>query len=108
MVVFDSAAIYVESKKTAREKIIAIDAIIDALLSTALKAASAGDVTEFSLDDGQSKVKTIFRSPMEVMKSIEAFKMLKQEYMNTVNGRVMRMIDGKSFTRRRNGYNNGW
>lgn len=103
MVLYDSAKIYIESCTTLEAKIAGINLILDALESTALEAAGKGDVTEYSLDDGQTKIKTVYRSPMEVANAITAFETIKQRYVNKLNGRVVRMIDSKSFTRRRNG-----
>jgi hypothetical protein len=97
MTVYDSADIYIESRTGARAKIAAIDAIIDALLLSAAKAATGENITEYSLDDGQTKIKTIRRSSKEIEASIMAFQRLKQLYINQLNGRVVRMIDGKNF-----------
>lgn len=97
MTIYDSADIYLESKTTARQKVVAIDAIITALLSTAAKAATGENITEYWLDDGQTKIKTVRRSSGEIMASIKAFEQLKQLYINQINGRVMRLVDGKNF-----------
>lgn len=103
MVVFDSAAIYIESATTVKAKIVRIEAIITALETTALKAAETGNISEYSLDDGQTKIQTMYRNPMEVQRSIEAFEMIKQRYINQLNGRVMRLVDSQSFNRNRYG-----
>lgn len=103
MVVFDSAAIYIDSVTSIKEKIVRIDAIITALETTALKAAETGSVTEYTLDDGQTKIHQVYRSPMEVQRSIEAFETIKQRYINKLNGRVTRLMDSQNFTRRRYG-----
>jgi peptidyl-tRNA hydrolase len=97
MTVYDSAEIYLESRKDAKDKIKAIDAIIDALLLTAVKAAAGENITEYWLDDGQTKIKTIRRSSKEIEASIQAYQKLKQYYINQLNGRVMRMVDSKNF-----------
>lgn len=97
MTVYDSADIYLESKTTARAKIAAIEAIINALLASAAKAAAGENITEYWLDDGQTKIKTIRRSSKEIEGSIAAFTRLKQLYINQVNGRVMRLVDSKNF-----------
>jgi hypothetical protein len=97
MTVYDSADIYLESRTGARAKITAIDAIVDALLLTAAKAAAGENILEYSLDDGQTKIKTVRRSSKEIEASIMAFQRLKQLYINQLNGRVFRMIDSKNF-----------
>lgn len=97
MVVYDSASIYIESRTNAKAKLIAIDAIIDALFLTAIKAAEGENITEYWLDDGQTKIKTIKRSSKEIEASIAAFQKLKHYYMNQLNGRVFRLVDSKNF-----------
>jgi len=98
MVVYDSADIYISSQTSLKAKIIAIDAIIDALLVTCLKAASTGNVTEYNLDTGQTKIKTMYRSPKEVSDAITAFQGVKNYYVNQLNGgRRLKLVDSKNF-----------
>ena len=99
MVVYDSAQVYIESSTNLCDKIEKIDAIIAALETTALKAASNDNIEEYWLDDGQSKIKTVYKGADEVMKSIVAFERMRQIYVNRLNGRVVRMVDSKSFRR---------
>jgi hypothetical protein len=98
-VIYDSASIYIQSATTLKEKIIRIDAIITALEDTALKAASTDDVMEYSLDDGQTKIRTVYRSAESVLNAIQAFEKMKQMYINRLNGRIVRLVDGKSLRR---------
>jgi hypothetical protein len=103
MAVFDSADIYIQCTTDLRERIVRIDAIIDALETTALKAAATGNISEYSLNDGQTQIKTVYRSPKDVQASIDAFEMIKQRYINRLNGRVVRLVDSKNFPGNRNG-----
>lgn len=97
MVEYDSEIAYLESKTDARSKIAAIDAIVNQLLLTAAKAALSEDVTEYSLDDGQTKIKTIRRPVSAIMKSIADLNTLKNEYINQLNGRITQLRDSKNF-----------
>jgi hypothetical protein len=97
MVEYTSEIAYIESQSDARSKITAIDQIIDALLVTSAKAALSEDVTEYWLDDGQTKIKTIRRSVESITKSIAGLRTLKNEYINQLNGRVMQLRDSKNF-----------
>lgn len=97
-VIYDSAAGYIESATTIEGRITAIEAIITALLTTAANAAANEYITEYSLDDGQTKIRTAYRGTAAIMASIKSFESLKQYYMNKVNGRVFRLVDGKNFT----------
>jgi hypothetical protein len=97
MAIYDSAAIYIESATTIEAKIIAIEAIQAALLSTALKAASQGNISEYQLNDGQTIIKTVYRNAKEIQASYDAFEVIKQRLINSLNGRVMRLMDSKNF-----------
>lgn len=97
MTVYDSASIYIDSRTTLRAKITAIDAIIAALEVSALKAAEGESIEEYWLDDGQTKIKTIRRTSEQIAKSIFNFEQIKQRYVNSLNGRVFRLVDGKNF-----------
>ncbi len=98
MVQYDSEFEYIESKTDARSKITAIDAIISLLLTSAAKAALSEDVTEYWLDDGQTKIKTVRRSVAAITASIASLRQLRQSYIQTLNGRVTILRDSKNFT----------
>jgi len=97
MTIYDSAEIYISSATSTRSKITRIDAIIDALFTTALKAAENGDVTEYSLNDGQTTIRTVYKDAAAVMASIKSYEAIKQMYINQLNGRVFRLVDSKNF-----------
>lgn len=98
MVTYNSAGVYIESCKTVREKIVAIDAIINALMLTAAKSASNDNILQYSLNDGQTVINTMYRGTKAIFQSIESFERLKQMYINKLNGRVIRLVDSKNFT----------
>jgi hypothetical protein len=98
MVIFDSADIYIECATSLQDKIARIDAVIDALLTTALKSAARGTISEYSLNDGQTQIKSVYRSPKEVQAAIVAFEGIKQLYVNRLNGNMFRLMDSKNFT----------
>ena len=95
-VYYDSAALYIEGSTSLCDKIGRIDTIIDALLTNALVAAEKDNIEEYSLNDGQTIIKTTYRGTESVMKSIKAFETLKQVYVNRLDGRVSRLVDSKS------------
>lgn len=103
MVTYDSANIYIQCATTLEGKIARIDAIITALEDTALKAAANDNISEYSLNDGQTIIRTVYKGADAVLNSIMAFEKIKQMYVNRLNGRVFRLVDGKNFTGRRNG-----
>jgi len=99
MVVYDSTKIYIDSAQTICDKIVRLDAIIEALEDTALKSATNDDISEYWLDDGQTKIKTVYKGTDAVLKSIESLIKLKEYYKNKLNGRQVRLVDSKSFYR---------
>lgn len=101
-VYFDSADVYINQGIDVREKITRINAIITALEDASLKAASTGNISEYSLDDGQTKIRTVYRNAVESAAAINAFETIRQRWINQLNGRVVRLMDSKNF--RRNGY----
>lgn len=103
MIIFDSSEIYIESATTLRDKITRLDVVIDALFTVAATAAAKGNISEYSLDDGQTKIKTVYKSAESVMASIQVFEAQKQTYINRLNGRSFRLVDSKNFPGR--GYN---
>ena len=103
MVTYDSADKYIQTATTLQEKIAKIDNIITALEDTALKAAANDNITEYSLNDGQTIIRTVYKGADAVLRSIEAFERIKQTYVNRLNGRVVRLVDSKNFTGGRNG-----
>lgn len=97
MVTYDSAGVYITAVSDLQQRVARIDAVIAALEDAALKAAGAGHIGDYFLDDGQTKIKTAYRSPSELAASITAFEKIRQRYINQLNGRVMRLVDGKNF-----------
>lgn len=101
MVIYDSADIYINGATCLRDKIARIDAIIVALEDAALKGAAQGNISDYSLNDGQTQIRTAYRSITDISASINAFEQIRQRYINQLNGRVVRLVDSKNF--RRNG-----
>lgn len=97
MVSYISISDYLDSKKAAKEKIKAIDAVIAEMMKTILKGALKDNIQEYWLDDGQSKLKMQYRSVEEMSQSIQGLETVKQIYINQVNGRVVRMIPQINF-----------
>lgn len=78
---------YVECRPTLAEKISAIDALITAHELKLLDVIGNSDVDEYQMDDGQMKVRTKYRSLADVQKGLDALEILKQRYVNRLNGR---------------------
>ncbi len=93
---FQSEVLFVDSFEDVKAKIEAIDLIIAALLVQATASVSNSDIDEYSLDDGQTKIKTKYRGVSAIAKAIQDFQKLRQIYINSGNGRVVQLRDSKS------------
>lgn len=100
MVYYDSAGIYVSSATTLVGKIANIDKVIEALEIMSIDAAATGNYAEYSLDNGQSRIKTVYRSLVQIGLAIREFEAIRQRYINRLNGRNVRLVDGKNFSYR--------
>lgn len=92
---------YISSKDSIKAKILAIDVLIDSMFTAAAEAiggAGAG-VSQYSLDDGQVKINTTYRSVQEVQAGIQSLEALKQMYVSRLTGRVTVLRDEKSLRR---------
>lgn len=91
-------SIYLESKTSLLEKIIAINALIDSMMLKAADVAGGqgSTIDEYWMDDGQMKVKTSYRSIADVEAGITALEKIKNRYVNQYNGRgfVLRDVRG--------------
>ena len=97
---FESETLFIDSFEDMEAKVAAIDLIIAALLTLAGGAAGKDDVEEYSLDDGQTKIRTKFRGMSSILKAIGDYEKLRQQYLNRLNGRVVRLVDSKSILHR--------
>ena len=103
MIIYDSSDIFIRSAADNKAKIVRIDAIIVALEDTMLKAAGTANFDEYSLNDGQVIIKTTYRNTEDVIKSIKSLEAVRQMYVNRLNGRHVRLVDGKNFIDRNHG-----
>lgn len=92
---------YLESKTTAADRIVAIENLIDAMILTISEAieGSAASVSEYNLDDGQVKIKTVYRSIPDIEEGIRSLERIKQLYVNRLNGRQVVLRDLKALRR---------
>lgn len=99
--IYPSISTYLESRQSVLEKIVAINLLIDSMIiSMADHASGAGStISEYSLDDGQVKIKTAYRSLTDVQNGVAALEKMKQMYINRYNGRTIILRDEKSFRR---------
>lgn len=100
MSTFASETLYIDSVTDMVAKVEAIDAIIAALLVIATSAVGNEDIEEYTLDDGQTKIRTRYRGMSAILKAIQDYEKLRQMYLNRLNGRVIRLVDSRSVLNR--------
>lgn len=100
MLYYDSAAIYINSAASQQARLANINAVLTALyaqrLATALNDTKA-NVSEYSLDDGQTKIKTVYRNLDQINNAIHTLERERQTVYNQLNGRMTRLRDQRNF-----------
>ena len=100
MVEYVSCGIYLESSTSLKDRITKTLQVINALENQRLSAAldgSKSNIKEYSLDDGQTKIKTVYRDLVEINNAIIALEKELERMYNKLNGRMVRLTDGKNF-----------
>ena len=87
---------YIESASSRVDQIQKIDNIINCLIDTAIRAATGEDVEDYSIDDGQAKIRNVYRGTEEIAISIERMKSLKNILIKDVNGYIFQLKDHNS------------
>ena len=94
MCTYSCPELYIQSSTDIVDKIKKIDLLIEALEASALKGAGKAHIEEYEINDGQSKIRNIYRDMEEVLKAIMVFESLRQMYINRLPGkRTMRLVD---------------
>lgn len=100
MVVYEGAYAYIHSTTDLLTQINNIKAIITAYTQTLLNGAPTGNILEYSLDTGQSKMKTIYKSSDALVNQIAALEKLCDMYIvrynKLNNGSIVRLVDSKN------------
>jgi len=94
MNIYNNIVLYVNCSSNIKEKIARIDAIISVLEDSELNNAANGDVSEYWLDDGQTKIKTVFRDADSIEKAILALQRRKKRLQNECAGYRYGLMDG--------------
>lgn len=95
-IIYAKASDYLGTLTSRNARIAAIDSIIDTLLLTAADAASNDNISKYVLNDGQTIIQCEYKGAESIMKSIQAFRKLRNMYINDSNGRAFRLVDYKS------------
>lgn len=91
---------FICDKTVAKTRLTKIRELREALLDTYTKALLNGDVQELTFNDGQTVIKTIFRSPDSILKSMHDLDKLEATLVNRCFGRTQTMRQYNTFRRR--------
>ena len=97
MITYDSAKSYVLSATTVQGKITHIDTVITALEGVMVDAAESGNISEYMLNDGQTKIEAKYTGVQDVVNSMMALNKLRTFYVNQLAGRVVTLVDQHNF-----------
>jgi uncharacterized protein YggE len=89
------------SETSLRAKINEVDAIINELMNTAMRSVMKGEIAEYELDTGQTRIRKKYNSPAMVQNSIKEYEALRQMYVNKLNKSTgsYRLMDERNFKR---------
>ena len=79
---------YLQSQTCIDARIVAIENLIDAMLLSTVDSVGDSGTMSYSLDDGQMKVTTVYRSVAEVSEGIKTLETMLQRYINRKNGHI--------------------
>lgn len=79
---------YITSKESLDSKILAIESLIDSMLLNAVGAIDNSGFASYSVDTGQSKITTEYRSIDDISKGIKSLEKILQMYINRRNGHI--------------------
>lgn len=89
------------SSDSVKAKIVKIDAIIDALLITAMTSVTNGHIVEYEMDNGQTRTNVTYSKTSEITNAIQTYENLRVYYDNKLKNRNVRLVDQSNFRRRR-------
>jgi len=81
--------VYIEGATGLIDRLSRIESIIEALELRQVAVIGNSDIEEYSLNDGQIQIRTIYKSAESIAKAITAYEKIKQSILNKLNGRGM-------------------
>lgn len=97
MIIYNSISEYIGATANIEARLMRVEAAIDALTLKLLDTTGNADIKEYQLDDGQTKIRTVYANVADVERGLIALERMKQTYINQLTGRVSRLRDGSNF-----------
>ena len=92
-VYYPSFRAYFEDADDLQDKVTRLGLIIDAQLTLAATSGLEDDVSEYRLNDGQTTISVTRRSVDEILNSVRKLQLVRNAYINQLNGRGMRLVN---------------
>lgn len=96
MAVYELCTQYIGCARNTKEEIVRINAVIRALEDSMIENGYKSNLQEYSLDDGQTKIKSVFRSIESIEQAITGLERRKQRLINRCVGYRYGLQDGKT------------
>lgn len=90
---YPSFRAYFEDADDLCDKVTRLNTIIDAQLTLAATSGLEDDVKEYRLNDGQTIIHVTRRSVEEIMSTVRKLELVRNSYINRINGRGMRLVN---------------
>lgn len=85
---------YIIDTDSLKERYDRIQAIITALENQQVLVTGNSDVVSYTLDDGQTRITTNYRSTEQIAKAIESYERILERIANKITGtRIVRLSD---------------
>lgn len=78
---------YITSATSKLERLDRINQIIEGLELHQITVIGNSDIGEYQIDDGQIKIRTIYRSASDIAKAILSYTRIKNQLLSELNGR---------------------
>ena len=88
-----------DTATSVRAKITKLDAIITALLNTALTSVENGNIVEYEFDTGQTRTNVTYSKTSDVTTTIKKYEDLRTYYINKLLPRQVQLVDKSNFRR---------
>ena len=97
---YDNPIEYIKTAPDVAARINRLTSVIEALEISSLEAATNGEISSYSFNDGQSDIKTTYTTIPEIAKAIEMFEKLRERLINRSQGRLIILRDADTLPRR--------
>ena len=88
---------YISSATGIEERADRIAQIIIALENRQLTMVGNSDILSYKLNDGQTVIETVYRSPENLQKAIDSYERILNRLISRLNGtRIVRLVDSKN------------